>query len=151
MFQSVCTLYILVPIDRRFIDKSYILDILDIYHVHPWSPYECGYHNLSFCHYRWWILWRIPYWIGSKESSLVAVIVGLFLAGLAYLQYQQLASFNWDKIEGTISTMANTTTGTFNNYNNKLRYSPYWWYVSRFCDRFYERLMINKCSSIEAN
>jgi len=42
---------------------------------------------------------------------------GLLLAGLAYLQYQQLASFNWDKIEGTISTLAYTTTNTFNNYN----------------------------------
>jgi uncharacterized membrane protein (Fun14 family) len=54
----------------------------------------------------------------KKVVKLIAVVFGLFLAGLAYLQYQQLASFNWDKIEGTISTIANaTTTGTFNNYN----------------------------------
>ena len=53
-----------------------------------------------------------------KVVKLIAVVVGLFIAGLAYLQYQQIASFNWDKIEGTISTIANTTsTNTFNNYN----------------------------------
>ena len=53
----------------------------------------------------------------KKVVKLIAVVLGLFIAGLAYLQYQQLASFNWDKIEGTISTIANTTTSTFNNYN----------------------------------
>jgi uncharacterized membrane protein (Fun14 family) len=54
----------------------------------------------------------------KKVVKLIAVIVGLFIAGLAYLQYQQIASFNWDKIEDTISTLANaTTTNTFNNYN----------------------------------
>jgi uncharacterized membrane protein (Fun14 family) len=53
----------------------------------------------------------------KKVLKLIAVVFGLFLAGLAYLQYQQIAFFNWDKIEGAISTIANTTTGTFNNYN----------------------------------
>jgi uncharacterized membrane protein (Fun14 family) len=53
----------------------------------------------------------------KKVVKLVAVLVGLFLAGLAYLQYQQIASFNWNKIEATISTIANTTNNTFNNYN----------------------------------
>jgi uncharacterized membrane protein (Fun14 family) len=53
----------------------------------------------------------------KKAVKLIAVIVGLFIAGLAYLQYQQIASFNWDKIEGTISTIANATTNTFNGYN----------------------------------
>jgi uncharacterized membrane protein (Fun14 family) len=52
----------------------------------------------------------------KKVVKLLAV-VGLFIAGLAYLQYQQIASFNWDKIEGTISTISNATTNTFNNYN----------------------------------
>jgi hypothetical protein len=28
-----------------------------------------------------------------------------------------MASFNWDKIEGTISMLANTTNNTFNEYN----------------------------------
>jgi uncharacterized membrane protein (Fun14 family) len=53
----------------------------------------------------------------KKAVKLIAVIVGLFIAGLAYLQYQQIASFNWDKIDGTISTIANATTHTFNSYN----------------------------------
>jgi uncharacterized membrane protein (Fun14 family) len=53
----------------------------------------------------------------KKVVKLMAVVVGLFLAGLAYLQYQQIASFYWDKIEGTISIIANATTNTFNEYN----------------------------------
>jgi uncharacterized membrane protein (Fun14 family) len=54
----------------------------------------------------------------KKIVKLIAVGVGLFLAGLAYLQYQQIAFFDWNRIESTISTIANaTTTNTFNNYN----------------------------------
>jgi uncharacterized membrane protein (Fun14 family) len=53
----------------------------------------------------------------KKIVKIVAVVIGLFIAGLAYLQYQKLATFNWDRIEGTISTIANATTNTFNDYN----------------------------------
>jgi uncharacterized membrane protein (Fun14 family) len=53
----------------------------------------------------------------KKVVKLIAVVVGLFIAGLAYLQYQQIASVNWDKIEGVISTIANATTNTLNEYN----------------------------------
>jgi uncharacterized membrane protein (Fun14 family) len=53
----------------------------------------------------------------KKVAKLIAVLVGLFLAGLAYLQYQQIASVNWNKIEGTISTIANATTNAFNDYS----------------------------------
>jgi uncharacterized membrane protein (Fun14 family) len=53
----------------------------------------------------------------KKEVKLIAIVVGLFLAGLASLQYQQIASVNWSKVEGTISTIANATTNTFNDYN----------------------------------
>ena len=39
--------------------------------------------------------------------------MGLFLAGLAYLQYHQIASINWSKLqtvsEGAITTLANLT------------------------------------------
>jgi uncharacterized membrane protein (Fun14 family) len=35
----------------------------------------------------------------KKVVKLIAVIVGLFIAGLAYLQYQQIASFDWNRIE----------------------------------------------------
>jgi uncharacterized membrane protein (Fun14 family) len=50
----------------------------------------------------------------EKVVKLIAVVVGLFLAGLGY---QQIASVNWDKVEGTISTIANATINTFNDYN----------------------------------
>ena len=47
----------------------------------------------------------------KKVIKIVAVIVGLFLAGLAYLQYHQIANINWNKLqtvsEGTIITISN--------------------------------------------
>jgi uncharacterized membrane protein (Fun14 family) len=50
----------------------------------------------------------------KKVIKLLAVILGLFLAGLAYLQYHQIASINWNKLqtvsEGAIATLANVTT-----------------------------------------
>jgi uncharacterized membrane protein (Fun14 family) len=49
----------------------------------------------------------------KKVIKLVAVIVGLFLAGLAYLQYNQIANINWNKLqqvsEGAITTLSNIT------------------------------------------
>jgi uncharacterized membrane protein (Fun14 family) len=35
----------------------------------------------------------------KKVVKLIAVIAGLFVAGLGYLQYQQIASFDWNRIE----------------------------------------------------
>ena len=47
----------------------------------------------------------------KKVIKLVAVIVGLFLAGLAYLQNHQIANINWNKLqtvsEGAITTLSN--------------------------------------------
>jgi uncharacterized membrane protein (Fun14 family) len=47
----------------------------------------------------------------KKVIKLVAVIFGLFLAGLVYLQSQQIANINWNKLqtiaEGTITTLSN--------------------------------------------
>jgi uncharacterized membrane protein (Fun14 family) len=47
----------------------------------------------------------------KKVIKIVAIIVGLFLAGLAYLQYHQIANINWDKLqhisEGAITTLSN--------------------------------------------
>jgi uncharacterized membrane protein (Fun14 family) len=47
----------------------------------------------------------------KKVIKIVAVIVGLFLAGLAYLQSQQIANINWNKLqtisEGAITTISN--------------------------------------------
>jgi uncharacterized membrane protein (Fun14 family) len=49
----------------------------------------------------------------KKVIKLVAVVVGLFLAGLAYLQYHQIANINWNKFqqisEGALTTFANLT------------------------------------------
>jgi len=57
----------------------------------------------------------------KKVVKLVAVVAGLFFAGLAYLQYQQIVNINWNKLQGvsqhTLTTLANTTTQIpgFNN------------------------------------
>jgi uncharacterized membrane protein (Fun14 family) len=53
-----------------------------------------------------------------KVIKMVAIVVGLFLAGLAYLQYQQIASINWNKIGGTITAVANAATSTINDNSN---------------------------------
>jgi uncharacterized membrane protein (Fun14 family) len=58
----------------------------------------------------------------KKVIKLAAIIVGLFLTGLAYLQYEQIATVNWDKLqnasEGTITALANATTQLSNNLEN---------------------------------
>jgi uncharacterized membrane protein (Fun14 family) len=47
----------------------------------------------------------------KKVIKIVAVIVGLFLAGLAYLQYHQIDNVNWNKLqsvsEAAITTLSN--------------------------------------------
>src|SRR5829696_9269762 len=47
----------------------------------------------------------------KKVIKLLAIIVGLFLSGLAYIQYHQIASINWNKLhtvsEGAITTLSN--------------------------------------------
>jgi uncharacterized membrane protein (Fun14 family) len=46
----------------------------------------------------------------KKVIMILAVVVGLFLAGLAYLQSQQIGNINWNKLqvsEGTITTLSN--------------------------------------------
>jgi uncharacterized membrane protein (Fun14 family) len=35
----------------------------------------------------------------KKVVKVIAVIVGLFIAGLGYLQYQQIGSFDWNRAE----------------------------------------------------
>lgn len=55
----------------------------------------------------------IRYALG-KVLRIAAIVSGLFLAGLAYLQYQRIASINWDKLEqacnGVVRTFANVRT-----------------------------------------
>jgi uncharacterized membrane protein (Fun14 family) len=49
----------------------------------------------------------------KKIIKIVAIIAGFFLAALAYLQYQQIANINWDRLqaisEDTLKTLANAT------------------------------------------
>jgi uncharacterized membrane protein (Fun14 family) len=54
----------------------------------------------------------------KKIIKMLAVVVGLFLAGLAFLQYQQIATINWHKLEGAITKLATVTTSTINDNNN---------------------------------
>jgi len=50
----------------------------------------------------------------KKVVKIVAIVVGLFFAGLAYLQYQQIFAINWNKIpqisQNVVTTLANATT-----------------------------------------
>ncbi|MFZ0893489.1 MAG: FUN14 domain-containing protein [Candidatus Nitrosopolaris sp.] len=50
----------------------------------------------------------------KKVVKVVAIIVGLFFAGLAYLQYQQILAINWNKVpqlsQNVVTTLANATT-----------------------------------------
>ena len=50
----------------------------------------------------------------KKVIKLVAIIVGLVLAGLAYLQYHQISNINWNKLqhisEDAITTLSNAIT-----------------------------------------
>jgi uncharacterized membrane protein (Fun14 family) len=46
----------------------------------------------------------------KKAVKLITVAIGLFVAGLAYLQYQQIAYFDWDKIERMITTTFRNVT-----------------------------------------
>ncbi|HZA69428.1 MAG TPA: FUN14 domain-containing protein [Nitrososphaeraceae archaeon] len=50
----------------------------------------------------------------KKIIKIVGIIAGIFLAALAYLQYQQIANINWDKLqaisEDILTTLVNTTS-----------------------------------------
>jgi uncharacterized membrane protein (Fun14 family) len=58
----------------------------------------------------------------KKVVKLVAVVVGLFFAGLAYLQYQQIININWDKLQATsqnaVTMFANATTQISNQLSS---------------------------------
>jgi uncharacterized membrane protein (Fun14 family) len=49
-------------------------------------------------------------WALKKVIKLLAIVFGLFLAGLAYLQYQQIATVNWDKLQAISKAAATTIT-----------------------------------------
>ncbi|MDQ6864979.1 MAG: FUN14 domain-containing protein [Thermoproteota archaeon] len=50
----------------------------------------------------------------KKVVKVVAIIVGLFFAGLAYLQYQQIVAINWNKVpqlsQNVVTSLTNATT-----------------------------------------
>ena len=50
----------------------------------------------------------------KKIVRVAAIIFGLFIAGLAFLQYQQIASINWYKIEGFMMGLTSATVSTLN-------------------------------------
>ena len=58
----------------------------------------------------------------KKVLKVVAVVVGIFFAGLAYFQYQQIVNINWNKLQATtqyaITMLANSTTQISNHINN---------------------------------
>jgi uncharacterized membrane protein (Fun14 family) len=50
----------------------------------------------------------------KKVLKLAAVVVGLFFAGIAYFQFQQILDINWNKVQvvsqNTLSILANAAT-----------------------------------------
>jgi uncharacterized membrane protein (Fun14 family) len=50
----------------------------------------------------------------KKVAKILSIVVGLFFAGLAYLQYQQIININWNKLQiasqNAVTTLANATT-----------------------------------------
>ena len=50
----------------------------------------------------------------KKVLRVIAILAGLFFAGLAYLQYQQIVTINWNKFpqvsQNVVTTLANATT-----------------------------------------
>jgi uncharacterized membrane protein (Fun14 family) len=63
-------------------------------------------------------------WALKKVTKLFAIISGLFLAGLAYLQYQHIALINWDKLEqastGVVNTLVDATTKMVDSGNPEI-------------------------------
>src|SRR5438128_9252566 len=57
----------------------------------------------------------------KRILKILAIVVGLFFAGLAYLQYQQIVNINWDKLQAmsqnAVTTLANATTQFSNHIN----------------------------------
>lgn len=55
-------------------------------------------------------------WALKKVIKLVAVVVGLFLGALIYLQSQTIVNINWNNLqsvsETTLSTIGNSITNT---------------------------------------
>jgi uncharacterized membrane protein (Fun14 family) len=51
----------------------------------------------------------------KKVVKLIALVVGLFIAGIAYLQYQQVASIDWNRMETLAGTALGNLTAHISN------------------------------------
>ena len=58
----------------------------------------------------------------KKVLKILAIVVGLFFTGLAYLQYQQIVNIDWNKLQATsqntVTMLANATTQISNHIDN---------------------------------
>jgi uncharacterized membrane protein (Fun14 family) len=58
----------------------------------------------------------------KKVLKILAIVVGLFFAGLAYLQYQQIVYINWNNLQATsqnaVTTLATATSHISNHISN---------------------------------
>ena len=86
---------------------------------------------------------------GVLVIKVIDVVVGLFFAGLVYLQYQQIVNINWGKLrevsQNTGATFVNATTqipgGHIASVSNvKPWYPTYWQRVYRSHNWFSKRL-----------
>jgi uncharacterized membrane protein (Fun14 family) len=75
------------------------------------SGYECRRFYLYLCYYGGRIFWGILLGYALKKVfKLIAVVVGLFIGGLAYLQYQHITFFDWNRIEEIATTILGNIT-----------------------------------------
>jgi uncharacterized membrane protein (Fun14 family) len=58
----------------------------------------------------------------KKVLKILALVVGLFFTGMAYLQYQQIVNINWNKLQASsqnaVTTLANATTQMTNHISS---------------------------------
>ena len=58
-----------------------------------------GYCAICWNSWRWFLVGLITGYAIKKVIKLAAVIAGLFIAALAYLEYQQIVSVDWNRIQ----------------------------------------------------
>jgi uncharacterized membrane protein (Fun14 family) len=51
----------------------------------------------------------------KKVMKIVAIVIGLFFAGLAYLQYQHIVNVNWNNLQQVSQNAALTVLNTTNH------------------------------------
>jgi uncharacterized membrane protein (Fun14 family) len=51
----------------------------------------------------------------KKVAKLIAIVLGMFLAGMAYLQYQGIASLNWNKVQNLTQGAAHAVINASQN------------------------------------